>query len=282
MASNTSMLQLTLTCLALILLPLVRHVSAACSFQNVMYPSSPSEPVVGSTHTCFCSNTSWVNCKPNNNNAYSPPPTAHVYPPPPSSPHPVTAIQQRNQFVAADFVFDLFGKAPDSNGMGGTIRAVNVNDLPSLKGQGVSYTLFRLEPCGINLPHIHPRATEIIALTEGNDLVVGFAEENGGGEAVINRLYQGQVTFFPQGLIHYQQNMGCYEAVYLSALNSEDPGVITVATQLFTLPNDTLEATFALDEYEIENIRGMLPAGPAQGRAACMKRCGIVPSAGYD
>ncbi|CAM9329551.1 unnamed protein product, partial [Ectocarpus sp. 12 AP-2014] len=36
-----------------------------------------------------------------------------------------------------------------------------VNQLPALDGQGISMALVNLDPCAINLPHIHPRATEV-------------------------------------------------------------------------------------------------------------------------
>ncbi|CAN0597135.1 unnamed protein product, partial [Laminaria digitata] len=35
------------------------------------------------------------------------------------------------------------------------------NQLPALAGQGISMALVNLGPCAINLPHIHPRATEV-------------------------------------------------------------------------------------------------------------------------
>ena len=37
---------------------------------------------------------------------------------------------------------------------------------------------------------------------KGNGLRVAFVEENGGEGAVINDLYEGDVTFFPQALIY--------------------------------------------------------------------------------
>jgi hypothetical protein len=40
-------------------------------------------------------------------------------------------------------------------------------------------TLVFLEPCGINTPHIHPRATEFLVLVEGSNLQFGSFLENG-------------------------------------------------------------------------------------------------------
>ncbi|CAM9829259.1 unnamed protein product, partial [Choristocarpus tenellus] len=63
-------------------------------------------------------------------------------------------------FEAKDFAFDLAGAPATVQPGAGSIRAVTVANLPSLFGQGLAYALIDLEPCGINLPHIHPRATE--------------------------------------------------------------------------------------------------------------------------
>ena len=70
-----------------------------------------------------------------------------------------------------------------------------------------------------------------------------FVEENGGEGAVVNDLYQGDVMFFPQGLIHYQQNLGCEPATFLAALNNEDPGAVTITTRFFELPSEAIEVS---------------------------------------
>ncbi|CBJ28693.1 cupin-like protein [Ectocarpus siliculosus] len=73
----------------------------------------------------------------------------------------VTAQQQITLFNPEDFVFSLGGPEPDALVDGFQIRFVNVNQLPALDGQGISMALVNLDPCAINLPHIHPRATEV-------------------------------------------------------------------------------------------------------------------------
>lgn len=41
-----------------------------------------------------------------------------------------------------------------------------------------------------------------------------FVEENGGEGAVVNDLDQGDVMFFPQAYMHYQQNLDCEPASF--------------------------------------------------------------------
>lgn len=106
----------------------------------------------------------------------------------------------RSQYQNIDFVFDLAKSEPTAKGLAGTGQAVNVDQLPSLSGEGVSLVLFNIDPCGINLPHIHPRATELFYVVAGR-FKTTFVEENT-GRTIVNVLTPGQATFFPQGLIH--------------------------------------------------------------------------------
>ena len=52
---------------------------------------------------------------------------------------------------------------------------------------------------------------------------------------------------------------GCEPAIYFSALGNEDPGVLTVALRLFTLPEDALKSTFRLPKSKIDAINKTLP-----------------------
>lgn len=67
----------------------------------------------------------------------------------------------------------------------------------SLLGKGIASGLLNIEPCGINFPHIHPRANELFHLLDGN-IFVGLIEENG-GRVILNNITAGEVTFFEQG-----------------------------------------------------------------------------------
>ena len=82
-----------------------------------------------------------------------------------------------------------------------------------------------------------------------------------------------KVVVFPEGLIHYQQNLDCQPARYISALNSEDPGVLTVSNRLFTFPLEALTATFDLSPYIVQHIKRNLPENIAAGRKECLIRC---------
>ena len=55
-----------------------------------------------------------------------------------------------------------FKDVPASKNGDNDIRTLSVHHFAALAHMDISYTLFRLGPCGANIPHIHPRATELL------------------------------------------------------------------------------------------------------------------------
>jgi oxalate decarboxylase/phosphoglucose isomerase-like protein (cupin superfamily) len=72
-----------------------------------------------------------------------------------------TGVELLANLNSSDFVYDLGKAVPTKNG-NNTIRQLSVTQFPTLAFTGISYTLFELAPCGINLPHLHPRASELL------------------------------------------------------------------------------------------------------------------------
>lgn len=170
----------------------------------------------------------------------------------------------------ADFAFDVEAISPGNQGDGGGIRAVDGADNPALRGQGMAITLFNLAPGGENLPHLHPRATEMVYLVRGGPIEVAFTD--GAGNVHQNTVTAGQATIFPRALIHYQRNIGSVEAQYVSILNSENPGVVSLPRSLFALPDQALANALREDVAEVRFDRDrVLPSAlnqPATGRVS--------------
>jgi len=91
----------------------------------------------------------------------------------------------------SDFVLNLQAQ-PSTNGHGGTIKFATVDNFPVLAGLGVAAALVTVEPCSVNLPVVHPRASELLYVISGR-LRVGFVEENG-GRTIINDIEAGDVN----------------------------------------------------------------------------------------
>ncbi|CAF1424338.1 unnamed protein product [Adineta steineri] len=176
----------------------------------------------------------------------------------------------------SDFIFD-FDKAVTgvSTGTGGRTVAATAANFPGLINHGIAMTIGFLGPCGINLPHTHPRATEINFSVDG-DFQVGFFQENS-ASFVMNEIHKNQVAVFPKGAIHFEQNLNCTPATFVAAFNSEDPGVLTIGNSFFgSLPATVVGASLGgLNITTIEDIRVHLVQNPSVGIAECRQRCGL-------
>lgn len=173
------------------------------------------------------------------------------------------------KFEASDYTFDLQNAAKESdNG----VAAFNAGFSEALFDTFISGVVINFEKCGINLPHIHPRATEIAMVLEG-DLEMGFIAENG-LEPKEYTLTEGQVMVFPQASLHYQYNDSCKGAKMYAVLNHHDPGTLTVPARLNEFTNTgALEAAYGVYPYQLGNIIGDAPSSsPAQNKA-CLRRC---------
>ncbi|KAF9649044.1 RmlC-like cupin, partial [Thelephora ganbajun] len=148
------------------------------------------------------------------------------------------------------FVFDFNSGVGLVSGAGGNITVANLADFPYLLGKGMSLTVGKMAPCGLSTPHYHPRATEFLYMLTGSELKVGFLLENG-VRLVTNVLKPGQGAIFPKGSFHYQVNTDCEPVTFVAGLNSEDPGVSSVAQRFFGIQPAVVDATLGdvgLDE----------------------------------
>ncbi|KAK2985143.1 hypothetical protein RJ640_000910 [Escallonia rubra] len=134
---------------------------------------------------------------------------------------------------ADDFFFsglNIMGNT--SNPVGSEVTPVTVAQLPGLNTLGISMVRIDYAPRGLNPPHTHPRATEILTVLEGS-LQVGFVTSNPENRLISKVLQKGDVFVFPVGLVHFQRNVGYGNAVAIAALSSQNPGVITIANAVF-------------------------------------------------
>ncbi|KAF7316969.1 RmlC-like cupin [Mycena chlorophos] len=188
-----------------------------------------------------------------------------------------TAVDQVNNVLSSDsdFVFDFFDpKAPATVGAGGRIVTASAGNFPAVVGHGSAMAVGFLEPCSMNTPHTHPRATEI-QISMNSTIRTGMITENG-ARFVMTELPPGSMTIFPVGSVHFQVNDGCDPALFVAGFNSEDPGVLSIAQRFFGLPPDIISA--ALGDLGVEEVLGLealIPDNVAIGTEACLQRCGL-------
>nr|GMD58466.1 germin-like protein subfamily 1 member 13 [Ipomoea batatas] len=142
------------------------------------------------------------------------------------------------------------------------VTAVNVDNLAGLNTLGISLARIDFAPYGLNPPHTHPRATEVLAVLEGT-LYVGFVLSNPPpgmkNKLFTKTLYPGDVFVFPEGLIHFQFNVGKTNAIAFAGLSSQNPGVITIVNAVFgsdpPINPDVLTKAFQVDDKVIKYLQ---------------------------
>ncbi|KAE8699181.1 Germin-like protein subfamily 1 member 13 [Hibiscus syriacus] len=162
--------------------------------------------------------------------------------------------------TANDFFFSGLDKAGNtSNAVGSRVTPVNVDQISGLNTLGISLVRIDYAPYGgLNPPHTHPRATEVLVVTKGK-LYVGFVTSNPDNRLFTKVLKTGDVFVFPVGLIHFQFNIGKTNAVAFASLSSQNPGVITIANAVFgsnsPINPDVLAKAFKLDKKLVEYLQ---------------------------
>ncbi|KAK2998353.1 hypothetical protein RJ639_023479 [Escallonia herrerae] len=160
---------------------------------------------------------------------------------------------------ANDFFFSgLHLTRNTSNAVGSRVTPVTAAQLPGLNTLGISIARIDYAPWGINPPHTHPRASEILTVIDGS-LQVGFVTSNPENHLITKVLEKGDVFVFPEGLVHFQRNMGSGNAVAIAALSSQNPGVITIANAVFgsnpSIPSDILAKAFQVDKNIVSQMQ---------------------------
>ncbi|KAM3303152.1 germin-like protein 9-3 [Capsicum chacoense] len=133
-------------------------------------------------------------------------------------------------------------------------------EFPALDGQSVSLAVLQFPGGGVNPPHTHPRAAEVLFVIQGS-LEVGFVD-------TANKLYTqtlqvGDLFVFPKGLVHYQYNSDWNKsATAVSGFGSANAGTVSLPTTLFStgIDDQILAKSFKSDIATIQKIKtGLSP-----------------------
>ena len=164
-------------------------------------------------------------------------------------------------------------------GKGGQGDLANRKTFPALINLGVAASAGFMNPCGMNKPHVHARASEFLMLANGANVRTGFVLENGLTDQMSTTLSQYQGAIFPQGSIHFEFNDNCDPAVFIAAFSNEDPGLSTIGKNFFNLDPDIVDADLGfpdfLDHTNIRDFENSIPKSFALGAKSCLDRCKI-------
>ncbi|KAH6804244.1 germin-like protein 10 [Perilla frutescens var. frutescens] len=163
----------------------------------------------------------------------------------------------KSNVTAEDFFFAGLAKAGATNtSTGSIVTGANVQKIPGLNTLGVSLARVDYAPGGINPPHTHPRATEVVFMLEG-ELDVGFITT--ANVLISKSIKKGDVFVFPKGLVHFQKNNGESPAAVIAAFNSQLPGTQSIAATLFAatppVPDNVLTKAFQVGTKQVEKIK---------------------------
>ncbi|KAL6888622.1 hypothetical protein ACP4OV_009648 [Aristida adscensionis] len=110
--------------------------------------------------------------------------------------------------AAEDFFFTGLHLAGNTtNKQGSAVTAANVAQIPGLNTMGISMVPIDYAPNGLNPPHTHPRATEILIVLEGS-LYVGFVTSNPNNTLISKIIRKGDVFVFPKVLSTSSTTLG--------------------------------------------------------------------------
>ncbi|XP_058196978.1 putative germin-like protein 2-1 [Rhododendron vialii] len=158
-----------------------------------------------------------------------------------------------------DFFFSGLSKAGNtSNALGSEVTHGFVTNFPALNTLGIGMARIDFAPHGLNPPHYHPRASEILTVIEGT-LLAGFVTSNPENRLFAKVLQKGESVVYPEALLHFQQNVGNCNAVALAVFNSQNPDVNTIANSVFgsnpAISSDILAKAFQVSKSVIDDIK---------------------------
>ncbi|KAJ7294774.1 hypothetical protein O6H91_05G092800 [Diphasiastrum complanatum] len=156
-----------------------------------------------------------------------------------------------------DFVFYGFMAPPQTNNTAGAVAiTAEVDTFAGLNSLGLTFARLDFARGGVITPHAHPRASEIIYVTEGS-LYAGFVTTS--NKLFAKVITKSEVMIFPRGLIHFQLNVGETPAQAVVALNSQYPGFQFIGDSMFgsNIKDEVLEKTFFLDQTTVDRLKAI-------------------------
>lgn len=170
------------------------------------------------------------------------------------------ACKDAASITPEDFFFAGISKpGMTNNTMKSLVTGANVEKIPGLNTLGVSMGRIDFGPGGLNPPHTHPRATEMVFVLYG-ELDVGFLTTS--NKLISKHIKTGETFVFPRGLVHFQKNNGDKPAALVTAFNSQLPGTQSIAATLFTstppVPDNVLTMAFQVGTKQVQKIKARL------------------------
>jgi oxalate decarboxylase/phosphoglucose isomerase-like protein (cupin superfamily) len=131
----------------------------------------------------------------------------------------------------------------------GDFYRANAKNFPVLKGLAVQ--ALEIQPGGVREPHTHPNANQLDFCISGKGLVGIVGPE---GETHYLELNPGDISFVPQGYLHWIENLADEPLSFLVVLSHEEPQTIEFSEMFSGVPNATLAKMYEIPETSFDKI----------------------------
>ncbi|KAK7345347.1 hypothetical protein VNO77_15950 [Canavalia gladiata] len=168
--------------------------------------------------------------------------------------HTFLPCKNSSEITTDDFVFSGMKATGNFSETGLAIISASPSNFPGINTLGLSFARADIEVGGINPPHFHPRATELVHVVKGK-VYLGFVDSS---NKVFDRvLEQGEVMVLPRGLVHFMMNVGDEPATLFGSFNSQNPGIQKIPSAVFGsgIDEDLLQKAFGLSSKQIGTMR---------------------------
>jgi oxalate decarboxylase len=155
--------------------------------------------------------------------------------------------------------FKFESSTPHATFEGGTFLRASQEKFPALKGLAVQG--LHLEPGAVREPHSHPNAHQLDYCVRGQARV-GIVGPDGHRQLL--DLDEGDISFVPQGFVHWIENTGTDKLHFLVVLSHEEPQTIELSETLAGVPDDVLARVLGAD---IESLAALPKSAVVIGSA---------------
>jgi oxalate decarboxylase/phosphoglucose isomerase-like protein (cupin superfamily) len=100
-------------------------------------------------------------------------------------------------------------------------------------------------------PHSHPNAEQLDYCVKGQAQVGIIGPD---GDRQLLDLEQGDISFVPQGFIHWIENTGDVPLHFLVVLSHEEPLTIELSETVAGLPREVLRKVLGLSESALDQL----------------------------
>ncbi|WVY98128.1 hypothetical protein V8G54_030279 [Vigna mungo] len=168
--------------------------------------------------------------------------------------HYILPCKNSTEATTEDFVFSGLRASGTFSDTGLAVVSASPTNFPGLNTLGLSFARADIEVGGINPPHFHPRATELVHVVQGK-VYSGFVDSS--NRVFARVLEKGEVMVLPKGLVHFMMNVGDEPATLFGYFNSQNPGIQKIPSAVFGsgIDEELLHKAFALSSKQIGTLR---------------------------